>query len=249
MAVIFGGKNRYLFKKLLTVFVVGFLGLVVLSLISFAPTYFSWLGLGGVFFVCIILILQTRLIAFANKKFNRLSNGLNGEDRIAKELNNLPDNYAVFRGIKISEHQDVDYAVVGPTGVFAVEVKSHKGQIGFNGQELTRSGRRFQKDFFRETMAEATGLRGLISRDAKIDVFVEPVIVFSRAKISLGSQKIRGCYVIGVSWLNALVQSKATYQLNDEFIFKISSALARLVRDKHNNDKIKQLEKTFNNSI
>jgi hypothetical protein len=114
---------------------------------------------------------------------------------------------------------------------------------------LTRNGRRLEKDFFRETMAEATGIRGMIERGTMIDVFVEPVIVFSIANITLGTQKIRGCYVIGKSWLNELVQSKIAYPLNNDFVLKIASALAGLVDDKRKRDKIKQLEDSLNRTL
>jgi Nuclease-related domain len=249
MVVIFGGESGYLEKKRWLLLLAALAVVVAfIALVLVVPRLASF-GLWVVAGIMIIIIVGEDFLKLVEQRFNRVDNGMSGEDAVVRELKKLPDGFVVFRGLKVGEHQDIDCAVIGPTGVFAVEVKSHRGRVGFNGRELTRDGRVFEKDFFRETMAEATGLRGLIERGAGIDVFVEPIIVFSRADVALGSEKIRGCYVIGKSWLNELVQSKVAYSLNDDFVLKIASALTGLVDDKRKGDKIKQLENALHKPL
>ncbi|NTU66874.1 MAG: NERD domain-containing protein [Candidatus Moranbacteria bacterium] len=60
--------------------------------------------------------------------------GGKGEGAIYYELLKLSDNYLVFQDVKFpTKDFNIDFVVVGPTGIFAIEVKSHKGIIGFNG--------------------------------------------------------------------------------------------------------------------
>jgi Nuclease-related domain len=249
MAVIFGVESSYLEKKRWLLLLTAAAVIIALFGSSLVVPRLASYGLWTVVGIMVIIVVGEDVLKLVEQRFNRVRSGMLGEDVIVREIKKLPDGFAVFRGLKVGEHQDIDCAVVGPAGVFAVEAKSHKGQIGFDGQELTRNGRRLEKDFFRETMAEATGLRGLIESGAKIDVFVEPVIVFSRANVTLGPEKMRGCYVIGKSWLNELVQSKVAYPLNNDFVLKIAVALTGLVDDKHKGDKIKQFENTLNKPL
>jgi hypothetical protein len=156
----------------------------------------------------------------------------------------------VFRGIKVRDYLDIDCTVVGPTGIFAIEVKGHRGLVGFNGQQLTRNSRLFEKDFLLQAMSEAVGLRELIRSTAKVDVFVEPIIVFSDqyASVKLGPEKIKGCYVIGKAWLNELVERGTTDRLDAKYAVGIARALAGKVEDRHKEEKILQLEKNLDHN-
>lgn len=244
MAIIFGGKSGYLGKKryflFLTIVVLIFAVLGLAGIFPIFSSYGLWALAGA---LCFVLLLE-KILKMVEKEYNRFDNGIFGEEQIIRELKKLPDEYAVFRGIMVGSHQDIDCAVIGPTGIFVVEVKSHRGKIGFNGVELTRNGQRLEKDFFHETMAEAVGLRDLIRNLAKEDVFVEPVIIFSRATVALGPQKLKNCYVIGRGWLNELLVAGRGYTIDSGLVLKISSALAALIHDKRKEEKIKQLEKT-----
>lgn len=59
--------------------------------------------------------------------------GLRGEDDIFRLLQQLSDTYSVYRGLQFREHNDTDFVVVGPTGVFTIEVKSHAESLATTG--------------------------------------------------------------------------------------------------------------------
>jgi len=245
MAIVFGGQSRFLANKRRIFLWIGLLLLLGLFVLSFNSKIFSGLGLWGSVIFLAISYTAIKMSNIFERHYGRLDNGIFGEGVIANELKKLPDGYVVFRGLKIGEHQDIDCAVAGPNGVFAVEVKSHKGKIGYDGQRLTRNGRWFEKDFFHETMAEAVGLRALMARTAKLDIFVEPIIVFSSnaALVQLGSQKIKNCYVIGKAWLNELITSAVSERLDGPIILRIAKALTPLVDDRRKDEKLIALEK------
>jgi len=212
--------------------------------ISFFGSTITKAGYVGSVVVIGLMGIILSLVEKRKKSVDRWVNGIEGEGQVVEELEKLPDNYVALRGLKVKEHLDVDCTVVGPTGVFAVEVKSHKGKIGFDGQGLTRNGRRFKKDFLRQTTAEALGLRDKIRNLAKIELYVEAIVVFSNkyASVRLGQQMVRGCRVIGRDWLNNIIEISPGQKLENSFIFKIASALAADTPDDKKDKKLEELK-------
>jgi hypothetical protein len=77
----------------------------------------------------------------------RLAAGLRGEDRVARELRRLPDDYVVLTDLVLSTPagtREIDHLVLGPSGIYVVEVKRWGGVIT-PGQDAwiqeTRRGR------------------------------------------------------------------------------------------------------------
>ena len=245
MAVVFGGTNSYLARKRLLLVSSLLLLVAAIFVLSYYAPSFSSFGLWGAAGVLLALVLAVKAVGVIERKNARLGGGIFGEAVVSRELRRLPDGYAVFRGLMVNEHQDIDCAVIGPNGIFAIEVKSHKGTIGFDGEHLTRNGRWFEKDFFRETMSEAVGLRSLLARAAKLDIFVEPVIVFSShaAAVRLGPGKIKNCYVIGKSRLNELVAGVNSCRIDAATALAIAKALAAGVNDRRKEKKLARLGK------
>jgi hypothetical protein len=62
----------------------------------------------------------------------RLLAGRTGEDRVANELKRLPDDYVVFNDLVLDGPGgtcEVDHLVLGPTGIYVIEVKRWSGLI------------------------------------------------------------------------------------------------------------------------
>lgn len=94
----------------------------------------------------------------------RYRNGQTGEEKIRHILQTLSDAYMVFENIVLPEQKsNIDFVVVGPSGVCAVEVKSHKGNMTFEGNQLLRDGKPFEKDVLRQAKGEAISLGDYIN--------------------------------------------------------------------------------------
>ena len=245
MAIVFGKRSSYLWNKAWGAMGVFALLLLLIVVISFLGPVITKLGYVGLVVVIGLMGIFLSLFEKRKKIVDRWVNGIEGEGEIVEELKKLPDNYVVIRGLKVKEHLDVDCTVVGPNGVFAIEVKSHKGKIEFDGQVLTRNGRRFEKDFLRQVTAEAFGLRDKIRNLAKIDLYVEAVLVFSNkyASVNLGQQMVRGCRVIGRDWLNNILEMTPGQKLENSFIFKIVSTLVADIADNKKDKKLDELKR------
>lgn len=163
----------------------------------------------------------------------RLANvvvGARGERRVRDILLRLPDHYSVFWGVQLQKYWDIDFVVVGPRGVFTIEVKSHIGKIGFNGKHLTINGQKlFGKDILWQTMSQSVNLHDYLQRKTSLNIFVTPILVFTSKAVGMrfGLKKIRGVHVIKKDWLMDLVTKQpSAYCANAHLI---DNALLELV--------------------
>jgi hypothetical protein len=253
MAVVFGGESRFVSRKSLVSGALFLLVFTVMWAAVEAVFFFSKMTPSGIN-VAITLFLGalawgfTRIAEPLVGRFNRFERGLEGEASVVSALRGLPDGFAVFRGLKVSERQDIDCSVIGPTGIYAVEAKSHKGRVGYDGQNLTRDGRLFEKDFLSEATREAAGLRRIIKSAAGDDAYVEAIVVFASplACVRFGTRKIRNVFVVGRDWLQGLItHGPEAHEVAPERIMKIVMSLAALVPDKDREKKIARLKRAL----
>lgn len=140
----------------------------------------------------------------------KFRSGLVGEKIIGDELKKLDANYTIFQDVHLTgKSENIDFVVVGPTGIHAVEVKNHRGKVEFNGDVLTLNTRPFEKDFLRQSMREATSLNDFLVTTGLRNVFVNPILVFSNrfAEVRFGIQPIKKVRVIQYRWLNRMITS------------------------------------------
>jgi hypothetical protein len=155
--------------------------------------------------------------------------GLRGEKTVLHLLEKLSDAYNIYRGLQPGTHGDIDLTVVGPTGVFTLEVKSHSGQIDFNGQELTRNGKAFDRNILHQAFGEARALHKYLWQKTGRDIFVTPIIVFSsnKAFLNFNQNKIDNVYVVKK---DQLLENLGQKQLiNFEDLSVIENALTTLI--------------------
>lgn len=154
--------------------------------------------------------------------------GLRGEEEVLKVLQKLPDTFSVFRGLQINGPWDVDFVVVGPTGVFTIEAKSHRGMIGFDGQQLTHNRHRFsEKDILKQAMTQAWDTHNYLQSSTGQDIFVKPVVVFVKAQTRFGMKPINNVSVIQIQWLKDIVTNSFQKEYD---ISKVEDSLRLLVK-------------------
>ena len=122
MARLYGEPGAWLKRRLR----IGLITTIVLLIFLLAVSAITW-RLTGLFSAEAILLLAmsmlfvllvlTSLLVYPSYK------GIAGERRVAEELSKLPDEYAVFFNVPLGR-LDADAVAVGPTGVYAIEVKN-----------------------------------------------------------------------------------------------------------------------------
>ncbi len=218
----FHGGGHYLFKKDLKYYLLA-CGLVVLPLILFW-IFFKFFSLnvskGVIIAVLLLLVALTQLADPFIKLFRRKSNqyfrGGSGERDIKRELQKLPDDYTIFQDVYIGKDKgNLDFVVVGPQGVFLVEVKSHGGAIAYDGYNLTRNGKNFiDKNFFRQVHGQTWALKNYLKGQTGREIYIHSVLVFSNkyATLNFGYQPVNNIYIIQKDFLLGLFRQFPAYR-------------------------------------
>jgi hypothetical protein len=207
-------SNNYLVRNIS----LGFGVLVVINILLF-----NLIGLGRRSF----LLWLISKIKLRTDKFNK---GLVGENDIDDVFDKLSGEYVYLSEGLNTVRGNIDKIVIGPTGVWTLEVKSHSGQFTFDGEHLLRNGKTMDKDFLGQAYAEAKTLQEIINSKVGLNVPVQPVVVFSNkyAQARFGLKQYKGVYVIRKDWLIKLITENRKNYLNNEQIEKIGKLLRDL---------------------
>lgn len=232
MAQFFGKPSLYLRKKQWYFYgMSGILFCFLLLFLVFLPQLAAFLLKGIIGFVILILIIKIvpDVLENLSEKFrlrgDNFYNGRRGEEEVEKELNKLDSNYLIFRNVKLKKG-DCDFVVVGPPGVFAIEVKDYKyATISFDGHDLTFNGKN-KKSEIHQSKREAANIQNFLST---IVSYVEPIVVFSEPmNLHFYFNKQNGAYVIGKTALIDLITQQPN-QLTIDQINKIKDILDKKI--------------------
>ena len=137
--------------------------------------------------------------------------GAEGEDwalgvptALPGSLTTLPDDYTVFNQVIVpngSSHRELDFVVVGPNGIFATEVKHHRGKI--SGQETdftwrqrkrSRAGNTYEQGF-RNPVGQLKGAVYALKQYLQghgVNHWIQGIVVFTHpeSKLSLGETSV-----------------------------------------------------------
>ena len=169
------------------------------------------------------------LIYLTFKELKNFSNGYIGELDVKRILSKFPNEYKYFYDVKIGQRGNIDFVVVGPSGVWTIEVKSHLGKITYVNDTLLINGYLPEKNFLSQSYAEAKELEKYLKEQINYDMRVHPVLAFSskKAYINFGLNPQRGVYVVNASWLPQLIVGHFAIQLNEEQINEVVKILDR----------------------
>ena len=152
------------------------LGRIALVLLGFGfavwllvPLFAPWMGALALplAFLAVMRLLQDKEV---EREVVAKARGYLGEARVGRVLEALPSPWRVFHDVALGG-ENADHVVVGPAGVFNVEVKNYTGLIRATPQGLWVRGER-RDDLVRQAWRQAHKLRELLG------VEVEPLLVF-----------------------------------------------------------------------
>jgi Nuclease-related domain len=141
------------------------------------------------------------------KRLHRLGKGLDGEEKVRKILKKLPPEFTFLNEFRYNNLASADFIVIGPTGVFTIEVKNyHAKEITYHNETLMGDGKLFKENVLHQAYEEMKNLQGFLT-NAEISVTVSPIVVFAnhRATMHFGLNPLRGVYVVGISWLQKTI--------------------------------------------
>jgi len=240
MAKMVGRENEYLWKKesryldfeLLLIFIFVIAG-------AFYLGYYFGAHVQYVFSKSIIIALSIGFLTLLLKAILRLADkkslayraGRKGENSIYFTLKTLPDNFTVFQNVIIPDkNENIDFIVLGPTGLFTVEVKNYNGEITFSKGALLHNGKPFEKDIVHQSTRQWQAINSYFKDKIGKDIFVQPIIVFSHnAKLHFGmKQVVKNIVVIQKEWLIRAITERARIFIPEQ-IENYSKILSELV--------------------
>ena len=199
-------KVNYLSKNI----IIGFIGLIIIIfLLLISPLLHLTLWSTLVLCTLVLLILAPLL-----KRTNNFISGLIGEKDVGEVLKSLDSNYICIDSGLDTATGNIDKIVVGPTGVWTLEIKSHKGNIDLSD------------NFLKQAFAEAKYLEHILFM-ANIYTHVQPILVFSNkyANVRFGLKQQNGVYIIRKEWLNKLLTSTHIRYLDGATVLKIKEII------------------------
>ncbi len=110
--------------------------------------------------------------------------GIRGEKAVGQFLDDLRSmGYSVFHDI-VSPHGNIDHAIVGPGGVFAMETKTvskptdRDAVVSYDGTTIRVDGMAPDRDPILQTLAAANELAQIIECGTQRRPFVRPVVLY-----------------------------------------------------------------------
>ena len=168
---------------------------------------------------------------------NILRAGLKGETALKQTLSSLSDDFVAFYNVPINNSGDIDCILVGPKGVFAIEIKNHKGTIiysenGWKQIKTGQGGNQYQGKMANPGKQLLTNMHKFKTflAENNIHVWIQPVLVFTNPEAAIVLEKdptpIIVCKVEDI--LDVISNSSKTIQ--QELINKIYDLLQNSVK-------------------
>jgi hypothetical protein len=197
---------------------------------DFAPLLVSGIA------VVVVILTAARVFAIRNK-VKRLKLGLKGERTVGQFLQTsvIPLGYFVLHDIPFDGF-NIDHVIIGPGGVFVIEVKSFSkplrgnATITFDGKAILVAGKVPHRDPIVQVQAGAKSIADILERFTGRSSSVRPVVIFPGWYIE---SDLRGndVWVLNAKSFVKFVENERT-KLSSEEARVLAEGLSRYVRER-----------------
>lgn len=185
-------------------------------------------------FALLILAYSSYRISKGINKIKALRLGLKGEKAVGQFLDEKlrPMGYQVLHDV-VGDDFNVDHLAIGPTGIFAIETKTHskpaKGEcrVVFDGEKVTVNGFAPDRDPIIQAKAEAKWVSELLVQSTSRKFHVQPIILYPGWFVET-TKPNPDIYVINDTLTPTYIKN-ARNSLSDEDIAMITFHLKRYV--------------------
>jgi len=179
----------------------------------------SWLAGSILVLVMVCFFLEIRFF----RRADRVADGYVGERIVGGVLSPLEsDGYRVLGPRRWNRRADIDQIVVGPTGVFAIEVKAWKGRMVWKGDKLVVSGVDRTRTASK-SVGHAMDVKKKIPPELGLH-WVEAVTVFAQNFPSVGCRNKKSYWTVPAEDLPGFIRSRRR-RLTEEECAWIASLL------------------------
>jgi Nuclease-related domain len=229
------------YKRTRRFLLIALVGIAVLSVIcgfalgaAFPIRHLGWqiaLLIAVLFLVSAFLIYRSTSKKMDELDRERMSwrKGALGESPTAETLKSLPDGYVLINDVT-KKLGNIDHVVIGPTGVYVIDVKNWNGTIKADGEgELLWNGRAPGKPAIRNMLRAVMDFQNKIKALTENEYFVRGLIVFPIAYVDADFGSTRQIYCLRDERLVDYIQNKKFAQtLNRNDIDQVTRATLQL---------------------
>ncbi len=223
-------SNKKIFLIIQLIIGVAYIWLLYLFLIMWQKTNYSFIGTA---FSSIIFLFALKFVQTIDKQnrqdkrhnYNTWGKGAGAELLEEKMLESLPQEYRLVKDFSTG-HGNIDFIVIGPTGIFTIEVKSENGLVSIGNGQLLMNGSASIKNYLKQTYAEKSWLSNYLDRHFGKRYDVAALLEFPNGTID--TQTIHGKINdiwIGGRGFHKYVISKSRQHLTSEEIESIYRVL------------------------
>lgn len=155
-----------------------------------------------------------------------LEAGLAGEQAVARELQSLDDHWVLCSGVVLEGTMgDIDHVLIGPPGVYAIEVKNWSGKIEYSDDTSTWTRykpRLPQGEVLKDPAEQVVQLSGVLGNTLKEKSV--PVVVFVNPNSTVSGSDHPRATILTLSQLKKWVTSQPA-RLSTEKVDALSSKL------------------------
>jgi len=181
-------------KRRLNALVAFFAGSLLLVLVLGWVSGYLWanrslLSVGMTIAACAVAVPAVKYLDRLSDKQIRESRkeekGADGERDFVKFLKDLPDTYTVISDLDFADsYGNIDHLIIGPTGVFAIDVKDWKGTVASDGKgELLLNGKPTDKPQVRYFTRRTMDLRDRLKALTKLEPYIQCVFAFMHTHV------------------------------------------------------------------
>lgn len=149
-----------------------------------------------------------------------------GSLMLERAFGEIGKNYLEIKNFKF-DSGEIDNICIGPTGIFTIEIKEHKGILAYYDGQLLVEGRKMKDDFMGEAKKKAEFLSDLIFQKFGKKYFVSPMIIFPNADIDESMNFRKDNVWIGDKGFQNYVIKKSNYFIPKEEVLKIAEFLRK----------------------
>ena len=124
------------------------------------------------------------LVSVCEGRWKRHVKGAEGEMRVARALERLPEGYVIRHGLAMEAMRDVDHVVLGPTGLVVVETKNWQGPVTVEEDGWCVGGVLGVRSPIEQAKASAEALARRLKEELGVDVAVGHLVCLAGAGLA-----------------------------------------------------------------
>lgn len=149
--------------------------------------------------------------------YNTWGKGAGAELLEEKMLESLPQGYRFIKDFNTG-HGNIDFIVIGPSGIFTIEVKSEKGLVSISNDQLFINGVISTKNYLKQTFAEKSWLSDYLYGNLGKSYNVTGLLEFPNGKIDIQTihGKINDIWIGGRGFHRYVISKSRQYLISEE---------------------------------